>query len=792
MRMDSSTGAASGDDTAPSEGRVGGDGVWSEGQELRLSVPSMDCASCASKIETALDGPSIHTLDTRPTSGTVVVQIDPAETTEASVRDAIESAGYEVTETSGIAAQRTLFRTPRAAGIAVGAVALISGLVLEWALPGLNPAVDVSGQWTITGSWIAYMMATGVAGVPIVRAGFASLRARSLDIDFLMGIGVVGAVVINYPFEAATLAVLFSTAELLESYSMDRARNSVRDLMELSPDEATVLRDDEEQTVSAEDVAVGETVVVRPGDRVPVDGIVTTGQSALDESPITGESVPADVRPDDDIYAGSINQRGYLEIEATATAGDSTLATVVDLVEEAGSGDTDAEQFVDRFANVYTPVVVGLAVLTMTLPPLLVGGSVTTWFIRGLTLLVIACPCAFVISTPVSVVSGVTAAARNGVLVKAGEHLEAAGHVDTVAVDKTGTLTTGELAVTDLIPLADAGERDVLSCAAALEQRSEHPIAEAITEHADTREVGTRKTTDFESITGRGVRADVDDETHYAGSPELFRQLGFDLNHTHIRTDGGQLTDTAASTFPAGTDTDLDQLDDEIRRCDHGSFLDLVNQTIPRLQAEGKTVVLVGTADRLEGILAVADTVRPEAGWAVGQLRAAGVERVVMLTGDNRRTAEAIGQEAGIDDVRAGLLPEEKVTAVRELREDHSVLMLGDGINDAPALAAATVGVAMGAAGTDTALETADAALMGDDLSRLPYLVTLSAHARRVIRVNIVGSLAVKTILALGAPLGYVTIAVAVIVGDMGMSLGVTGNAMRLARLSPVDPPTEE
>ncbi len=782
-----------GEDSA-SRTPASGEEPSSEGDRLQLSVPSMDCATCAGKVEDALDRRGVHEVDTQPTAGTVSIQFDPTRVDESAARDAIEAAGYNVegTASEGVAAERSLFQTRRTAGIALGAGLLGVGLSLEWVIPAVNSTVGSYGPWTITSAWIAYVSAVATAGVPVIRSGIYSLRTRSLDIDLLMAAGIVGAIAIDYPFEAATLAVLFSTAELLESYSIDRARNSVRELMELSPDEATVIRDDTKQIIPADEVRIGETVAVKPGERIPVDGTVSDGRSAVDESPITGESVPVDVEPTDEVYAGAINQVGYLEIAATARADESTLAKVVNLIETAGSGDTDAERFVDRFADVYTPVIVGLAVVTAVVPPVVGGGSFTTWFIRGLTLLVIACPCAFVISTPVSVVSGVTAAARNGVLVKAGKHLEMAGDVDTVAVDKTGTLTTGELSVTDVIPLAGSGERDVLSCVAALERRSEHPISEAIVDRAETADIDIRETTDFEAVTGRGVQATVDGTPHYAGNPALFRELGFDLEHAHLQTDGGRLTEDAATEFPAETETDVEQLLGEVDECDHGSYLDLLNQTIPRLQEQGKTVVLVGTTERLEGIVAVADTVRPEAAWTVDRLREAGVAEVVMLTGDNKRTAEAIGQRVGVDDVQAGLLPDEKVTAVRELRADSEVMMVGDGINDSPALAAATVGVAMGAAGTDTALETADAALMGDDLTRLPYLITLSTRARRVIRTNIVGSLAVKAILALGAPLGYVTIAMAVIVGDMGMSLGVTGNAMRLARISPAEPSEKE
>ncbi|WP_223174236.1 heavy metal translocating P-type ATPase [Halorubrum aquaticum] len=765
----------------------------------------MDCASCAGKVEGALDREGVLAVDTRPTSGVVVVTHDPAVIDADALVAAVEGAGYDVADADADTVADDLWRSPRAIATAVGGVFLAVGLALEWFLPGANPllatvgeGVGVLGPWEVSGASLAYVVAIAVAAPPILRNGYYSLRGLSLDIDLLMSIGVVAALLIDLPFEAATLAVLFSTAELLERFSIDRARTSLRELMELSPDEAVVIRDGEEETVPAAAVGVGERLAVRPGERVPLDGVVREGSGAVDESAITGESVPAEKEPGDEVYAGSINEAGYLEVEATAPAEESTIAQVVELVEAANGEETRAERFVDRFAGVYTPIVVAAAVATVVLGTVVVGGPAETWFVRGLTLLVIACPCAFVISTPVSVVSGVTAAARNGVLIKGGEHLEAAGDVDAVAVDKTGTLTTGELAVTDAVPLGGTDADDLLARATALERRSEHPVAEAIVAYGEGAGEGDgggrdvdadRDVAGFEALAGKGVRAEIDGETHYAGKPSLFEDLGFDLGHAHVRTDGGTLEglDGTGEVDESGGTARLD----EPEPCEHGEYLDLAGETIPRLQAAGKTVVLVGTEARLEGVIAVADAVRPEAAWAVDRLHDLGIERVVMLTGDNERTARAIGETVGVDEVRAELLPEEKVDAVREIgaESDGGVAMVGDGINDAPALAAADVGIAMGAAGTDTALETADVALMADDLTRLPYVIDLSARAGRTIRTNIGASLGVKALLAAGAPFGYVTVAMAVIVGDMGMSLGVTGNALRLGNVEPAEPP---
>ncbi|ELY42127.1 heavy metal translocating P-type ATPase, partial [Natronorubrum tibetense] len=625
------------------------------------------------------------------------------------------------------------------------------------------------------------------AGTPILRNGYYSVRNRSLDIDFLMSLGIVASVAAHHPFEGAMLAVLFSVAELLERFSMDRARDSLRELMDLSPDTATVKREDgTEETIPADELTVGDTVIVRPGEKVPADGVVLEGESAIDQSPITGESVPVDKAAGDEVFAGTIPESGYLEVEVESEADDSTIARIVRMVEDAEREKTDREQFIDRFASVYTPIVVVLAVAAVVVPPALFGASWSYWFVVGLTLLVISCPCALVISTPVSVVSGITSAARNGVLIKGGKHLEAVGDSDVLAVDKTGTLTEGDLTVTDVISLEGTNEDDLLRRASALERRSEHPIGQAIVGYADEQgiaadsEDGTEsEVSNFEALTGKGVRAEIDGTTHYVGKPSLFDGLA-DLEHVHATTDGG----VALAEMGYSGES----------QCDREGCLDVLSEVVPDLQSEGKTVVIVGTEERPLGVIGVADRVRPEAKWAVSQLQDQGV-RVVMLTGDNEGTARAIASEVGIEEYHAELLPDEKLEWIRRLEDEYGgedgeahVAMVGDGINDAPALATASVGIAMGAAGTDTALETADVALMGDDLTRLPYLYELSGKANGVIRQNVWSSLAVKAVLAAGAPFGIVTVIHAVVIGDMGMSLGVTGNAMRLANVEPDTP----
>jgi len=745
--------------------------------ELRLDVPDMDCASCAGKVEDALDGVAgVTDHEEQPTTGSAVVYFDESVTSEDEVVAAVEAAGYEVTGTGSDrdTDRAEIWTSPRALKTWAGGVFVVLGLVFEFVLGDANALLAAVGGSELHVADVLFLAAVALGGQEILREGARSARALRLDIDFLMSVAILGALTASLAFgeslyfEAATLAVLFSIAELLEGYAMDRARQSLRELMELSPDEATVRRDGEEVTVPVETVAVGEVVVVRPGEKVPTDGVVVDGESAIDQSPVTGESVPVEKTDGDEVYAGTVNETGYLEIQVTSAAGDDTLSRIVELVEDAQSNQTDREQFVERFASKYTPAVVAFAVLTTLGTPFVFGVTWPTAVVYGLTLLVLACPCAFVISTPVSVVSGITSAARHGVLVKGGDHLEAMGRVDAVAFDKTGTLTTGDLAVTDVVPLNGNSETDVLACARGLESRSEHPIAEAIVERAEDRGVDAPEVAGFESVTGKGVRATLDGDPHVAGKPGLFEELGFDLTHVHAATDGGVVTRAARE------------------RCERNDCLDLLEDTVPDLQSQGKTVVLVGTEDELEGLIAVAESIRPGAREAVARLRALGVERTVMLTGDNERTAQAVGDEVGVDEVRAELLPDEKVAAVDELVAEYGdVAMVGDGINDAPALATATVGIAMGAAGTDTALETADVALMGDDLSKLPYLYELAGDANAVIRQNVWASLGVKAALALAVPFGLVPIWLAVLAGDAGMTVGVTGNAMRLARVEP-------
>lgn len=735
---------------------------------VQLSVPEMDCPTCAGKVDHALaDEPGVNSVSLRPTTGRVDVAFDPSVTSIERVTSAIEGAGYavEAVDDEQVRIQRrATWRTRRAILTALGAAFAILGGLLSLVFVQYDVRIFSAYWWTIDTSHVAYILAVVVAGSPILRDGYYSLRQRNLDIDFLMSIAIVGAVGANLPFEGAMLAVLYSIAELLERYAMDRANRSLRELLELAPKTARVIDDGTEEVVDVASVTPGDLVAVRPGERIPIDGTIETGHATIDQSPITGESIPVEAGDDDDVFAGSIVETGYIEIRVTAAADSSTLARIIELVEDAETGRTEHEQFVNRFASIYTPFVVAVAVLVAVSPPLVVGASWQTWFLRGLTLLVIACPCAFVISTPVSVVSGITSAARNGVLIKGGRHLEALADIEVLALDKTGTLTTGDIGVEEV----HAWEFDrsrLLSVAGALEHRSEHPIGEAIVAYVEDRDIATPSVSSFEVHQGRGVAGVIDDTRYYIGSPSMFTQIGIDLQTKRIHTDGG-----------------ICQRQPD--RCGEPGCTDLTDEVLADIEARGMTAVLVGTDERILGAIALSDRLKPEAKTAIDQLHESGMSEIVLLTGDNEGAANRVATELGIDTVHAELLPEEKLEYVRDLERRHGgVAMVGDGINDAPALAAAQIGIAMGAAGTDTAIEAADVALMGDDLRGLPYLTRLSDASVSIIRQNIYSSLVVKAVLAIGAPFGIVTVIHAVLIGDMGMSLGVTSNAMRLSRL---------
>lgn len=612
----------------------------------------------------------------------------------------------------------------------------LAGALVAW----IMEAPDASGwlRLRLDPAGLVLLAAAAIGGFNFFPKALRAIRRLRLDMNFLMTVAIIGAIIIGEPIEAAAIAALFSMAELLEAAAVSRTRRSIEELITLAPERARrVTPDGAEEDVAASDLTIGDHVRIRPGEKVPIDGRVVDGLSSVDQATVTGESVPVTKRTDDLVFAGTLLVDGYLEVEATTAPGDTTLQRIVKLVRQAQAERAPSEQFIERFARFYTPAVTLLAVLTMLLPPAVGWGSNLEWFTRGLTLLVIACPCALVIATPVTIMSAITSAARHGVLIKGGAYVEALGAVCAFAFDKTGSLTEGNFAVTDIVPLADQGEQEILHTAAQLERRSEHPVAKAIVAHADAQaEAGDRAAVSgFEAHVGRGVTGVVDGRAVRIGTAELFDSIA-------------------------------------------------IPSRFRELQDDGKTVVLVGSEGRLIGMIALADRVRPEAAEAIADLAKLGVHETVMLTGDNERVARRVAAQLGIAEVRAELLPEQKVTTITAYRRAHEgVAMLGDGVNDAPALAAADVGIAMGGAGSPASIETADIALLGDNLRLLPYAVRVSQRARRLVRVNIAIAVGLKLLLAVGAVTGFVNLLVAVLLGDLGASLAVTLSAMRISRL---------
>jgi len=717
--------------------------------ETTLAITGMDCADCAETLEKGVGAlAGVHTVRVDFALGKMHLEYQPERVGPDQIVTAIRKLGYDVAEgrpevrpqaepRGWRALASFLLSDPRAR------LALAAGLAwLVGAGAGLLPGAALIAR-------ACYLLAVLSGGVYPIRAGWMALRTgRGLDMNVLMSLAVAGALAIGQWSEAAAVITLFALGEALEAFTMDRARAGIRALVALSPAEALRLEEGYERRVPADQLQSGERIRVGPGERLPADGVVLAGHSAVDHSPITGESAPVEVGPGTVVYAGSINGRGSLEVQVSKRADESMLARIVALVEEAQANRAPTQRFVDRFARVYTPAVVIGAVAFALLPPLLLGSSPAAWFYRALVLLVIACPCALVISTPVSIVAAIARAARLGILIKGGAHLEAAGGLHAIAFDKTGTLTRGQPQVVHVVVLDPRTEEPrhdgqltpegILALAAALEQPSEHPLAQALLHEARHRRLVLPPVSDFVALPGRGAQARLNGRTYRIGHRDLF-------------ADGGGLAPEVAA-----------------EAAEH--------------ERHGESVLLVGDEAGPLGLIAIADAPRLGSAEAIRALRRAGLAHTILLTGDNAITAAAVAQAVGIDEVRANLLPEDKVRAIEALVAQHGAVgMVGDGINDAPALARATVGIAMGVAGTDVALETADIALMRDDLRQVADTVGLSRAARRVIRQNLVFSLALKAAFVLLALLGLATLWMAVF-ADMGASLLVTLNGMRLLR----------
>lgn len=705
------------------------------GEQTTLRVMGMDCADEVAAIERVLKPlPGVREVRVDLIGGKVTVVHD-NRIRCVDLTSAIASTGLKAQKDIAEAGQdfATVARRARILSVGASGVFAGAGFVIDWA--SIGPDTIPMGFFAcaiIAGGWF------------IIPKTAGALRRHSLDMNVLMTAAVIGAVCIGQWGEGAAVVFLFALSELLEAFSLSRARRAIRTLMQLSPETAFLKRDVSFVEVQVEQVKVGDIVAIRSGCRVPLDGEIILGESAVNQAPITGESMPVVKKPGDSVFAGSINGEGSLEVRVSKLSTDTTLAHIIHLVEEAQSQKAPSQRFVDVFARYYTPAVMAIAVLVGLVPPLLFSGEWISWTYRALVLLVIACPCALVISTPVSVVSGLTALARRGVLVKGGAVLEAVGKLQALAVDKTGTITEGRPRVNDVILFNSLSGNEVLRVAAAIDVHSPHPVAQAIVKHARDKGVQFPRSDNYRAQDGRGAEADIDGHTYFVGNHRF----------TH----------------------DLAVCSEDLER------------RLAEVEARAQSVVVIGhkphagCKGEVLGVLAVGDSIRPSARDAVRGLHRVGVKNVVMLSGDNQSTVNAIAADAGIDIAIGDLLPEQKVERIRALMSEYKMVgMIGDGVNDAPAMALASVGIAMGTAGTDTALETADMTLMQDDLGKVAEAIRLGRRTVRVIQANIAFALAVKVVFLALALLGHTSLWLAIL-ADTGATLVVIANSLRLLK----------
>ncbi|MFG6117804.1 heavy metal translocating P-type ATPase [Thalassobacillus sp. B23F22_16] len=687
-------------------------------------IEGMDCGSCAMTIEKHLSkNPNVQAVKVNFSTGKM--QIDHSTNQKEIIKE-VQRAGFD-------ASLNTVRNQSEASDSKKkgASTTTLSGIFL--ALGFIGSFTDVtSGLITAL-----YAAAIVIGGYKPARSAFYAIKSSSLDMNVLMASAAIGAALIGEWFEGATVVWLFALGNTLQNRSIERTRDSIRSLMNLTPSEATVKEGNQLIRKPVEEVGIHDIIVIKPGEKLPLDGEILSGASSINQAPITGESLPVDKQEGDTVYAGTVNESGALEVKVTKLVEDTTIAKIIHLVEEAQEKKAPTQAFVDRFASVYTPIVFILALLVMVVPPLLGFGTWGEWLYKGLALLVVACPCALVISTPVAIVSAIGNAAKNGVLIKGGTFLEKAGAIQAIAFDKTGTLTEGRPKVAEVISLHNNRE-ELISITRTIEEHSTHPIAQAITTYAKERSIPAMEGEAFKAIAGKGAQATINGVEYFAGNPKLFREMEVPFHELEERMDS--------------------------------------------LQGNGNTLVVVGTRSEVLGLIAVADTIRDITVQSIQTLKQVGMREMVMLTGDNEGTAKKIAGETGVDRYFAELLPEDKVSAVKKLQaEGKRVAMVGDGINDAPALATADLGIAMGGAGTDTAMETADIVLMADNLEKLPHTIRLSRKALDIIKQNIWFSLITKlAALVLIFP-GILTLWMAVL-SDTGAALIVILNSMRLLR----------
>lgn len=692
---------------------------------IHLPIAGMDCSDCVTVIEHGvgrLDG--VLTVSVNYAAQSMRVEFDGQKVNQAAIEHRVRSLGYTIP----VAGLRSWFQENRELLFSLAAGLLV---LLGWAGGGF---LGLPGPASLA----LYLGAYLLGGWDVGRHAFHALRERRFDTDLLMVIAALGAAALGDFAEGGLLLFLFSLGHVLEERALDRARAAVRALADLAPKTALVRRDGKEQELPVESLRLDDVVIVRPGVRIPMDGIILDGNSGVDQSSVTGESLPIDKAPGDNVFASTVNGEGALEVKVTRLAKDSTLARVMKMVEEAQAQKSPTQQIVEKFERVFVPAVLVLTALIIIVPPLF-SFPFHDSFLRAMTLLVAASPCALALGTPATILAGVAQAARNGVLVKGGVHLENLGRLKVIAFDKTGTVTHGQPEVTDIVVVPASGwkEADLLSLAAGAESRSAHPLAQAVVRSAQTRGLPVSVMDEVESLTGRGLRAVSNGKTVWIGNQKLMGEAGVPLSPDAL---------------------------------DHSQSF----------QQAGKTLMWVAVNNMLIGLIALADTLRREAAPTMQALKQLGVAHTIMLTGDNARSASAIAAEVGLTEFRADLMPEDKLTIIRDLVKEYGqVAMIGDGVNDAPALANATVGIAMGGAGTDVALETADVALMGDDLSKLPFAVGLGRATRAIIMQNLFISLGVIALLIITSLTGIVSIGIAIIFHE-GSTLVVVANALRL------------
>jgi Cd2+/Zn2+-exporting ATPase len=693
--------------------------------EKEYTIEGMDCADCARHLEeTVMKVDGVNKADINFITAKMRITTDSTRVTDQVIDKAVKTAGYMVVnqDPADRDSKREAGTKSQYSIVLCGLFILSGGLLLYFSdLKIIAIASIVAGII--------------IGGYPIAKKGIMEARNFTPGMNALMTMAIIGAMAIGEWMEAGAVVFLFALAQWLENKSMDRARRSINSLMEKSPEKAHVFKNGKIEDVNVKQVEVSDVIAIKPGEYIPMDGIVLKGNSHVDQSTITGESFPVKKSVEDRVYAGTLNKNGYLEVRVDRTSDQSTFSKIIHLVTEAQAKKAPKQAFIDRFARYYTPIVIFLALGIATVPTMLLNQPFETWFYRALVILVIACPCALVISTPVTIVSGLTAAIRRGVLIKGGMYLENFDKVDAIAFDKTGTLTEGRPTVQKIIPLGDYSIDYILSITASLESKSEHPIAEAIVNYAHEINGNFMAVDNFKAIEGKGIEGEIAGNEYIVGNHRLFEERNW---------------------------------------CDEA-----IHTTLESIEDEHHTAILIGNGKGLIGIISISDALRETSKESIGSLKNEDIKEVILLTGDNVRTAEKIAEKIGIESYHADLLPEDKVGIINNLKNNyHQVAMVGDGVNDAPSLASADIGIAMGMGGSDAALDTADIILVKDDLKKLPYLKSLSKKTLKIIKQNIIIALGLKFLfLALAIP-GLATLWMAVF-ADMGASLIVIFNGLR-------------